>query len=90
MPKSSPSRIIRIKRYCVGGFLLFMGVLGGLLPILQGWIFTALGLLVLRNDVRWARKCIIWVKRRYPKSRPAFKAAEDRIDRFMKRFGLLG
>ena len=44
---------IRARKYIrirVGVFLLILGVIGGFLPIVQGWIFIVLGLTVLFGD----------------------------------------
>lgn len=43
-------------RTVLGVFLLVMSVIGGLLPILQGWMFFAAAIAVLGTDhaiVRW-------------------------------------
>jgi uncharacterized membrane protein YbaN (DUF454 family) len=40
--------------------LLFLAVLGGLLPILQGWIFLVLALYLLATEFETGR---IWVRR---------------------------
>ncbi len=43
----------RTARLALGYFLLFMALVGGLLPILQGWIFfvAAVGVLGLDNPI---------------------------------------
>jgi uncharacterized membrane protein YbaN (DUF454 family) len=71
-----------VYHYIAGYFFLFLGLIGGFIPILQGWIFVAIGLILLRDE-RWARKVHIWIHRRYPKSRPAFKYAYKKIDEWI-------
>lgn len=78
----------KIRRFIVGGFLLVLGIIGGLLPILQGWIFTILALLILKNDIICARRCIIWIHRKFPNARPSFKVAEGKLDSWLEKLGL--
>ncbi len=55
-----------------GGFaLLVLGVIGGLLPIIQGWMFTLAGLLLLGRHFRWPKKMLVWVRRRFRRRRAA-------------------
>ena len=89
--KSSQNKPMTLKiiRLCLGYFLLLFGMVGGFIPFLQGWIFVALGLVLLKDDARWARKLSIWARRRYPSSRPAFKRAYKAIDDILKKAGLI-
>ncbi len=89
MPKKN-HRATHVKaiRLTLGyGFLLF-GMVGGFIPILQGWIFVAIGLILLKDHARWARRLSIWLRRRYPKARPTFKAAYKKIDEWLNLAGL--
>ncbi|MFO7768361.1 MAG: hypothetical protein R6W82_05340 [bacterium] len=48
-----------------GVLLLVLGVLGLFLPILQGWLFLGMGLLLLfPRDTRTGRRIRAWLKRR--------------------------
>ena len=56
------------KRKAAGWSLLGLGVLGTVLPILQGGLFLALGLFVLRHQYGWAHRGTHWVARRWPRA----------------------
>ncbi len=79
---------VKLKRRILGYGCLILGVIGGFLPILQGWVFIALGLLLLKDHSRWARRAFLWVYKKFPKSRKAFKKAESMVDRVLEKFGL--
>jgi len=42
----------------VGSALILLGIVGGLVPVLQGWIFILAGLAVLSSHSRWARELL--------------------------------
>jgi len=46
--------------------LLALSVLGGLLPILQGWIFFVLALYVFATEFETGRVWVKWARRRWP------------------------
>lgn len=75
-------------RLSLGYGFLILGFLGGFIPILQGWIFIALGLILLKDHAVWARRLSIWLRRKYPKVRPAFKKAFQKIDEWLRKAGL--
>jgi len=55
-------------RVIIGVTLLLLGVAGLFLPILQGWLFLALGALVLSKDVPLFNRFYTWITRRFPKT----------------------
>ena len=64
-------------RIALGVFLLILGVIGGFIPILQGWIFILLGLLVLFPKAKFTEKVL--------------HKAEPKVPRtvaFLRRFGI--
>ena len=75
-------------RLSLGYGFLILGFLGGFIPILQGWIFIALGLILLKDHAVWARRLSIWLRRKYPKVRPVFKQAFQKIDEWLEKAGL--
>lgn len=79
---------IRQKRLWFGYGCLFIGFIGGILPIFQGWVFIALGLLLLKEHAPWARFVTVWIKKKFPKIRPSFSKADDKIEAFLARFNL--
>jgi uncharacterized membrane protein YbaN (DUF454 family) len=50
--------------WILGITLLAIGVVGFVLPILQGWIFVLAGLAVLSSHSRHARMAMDWIKRK--------------------------
>ncbi len=55
-----------VRRKAAGVSLLGLGVLGLVLPFLQGFLFLALGLFVLRHQYMWAHRGMGWVESRWP------------------------
>jgi hypothetical protein len=45
---------------------LVMSIIGGLLPILQGWLFLVIGLYVLATEFETGRKWVRAARRRWP------------------------
>ena len=46
----------------MGVILVFIGLLGGLIPIFQGWIFGIPGLIILANYFPPAKQLLSWAK----------------------------
>lgn len=60
----------RWKRWLIlaaGWFFIFLGILGLVLPILQGVLFLAIGSYMLSLESPWVRKKMLTLQRRYPK-----------------------
>lgn len=55
-----------IKRKAAGFSLLGLGVIGLVLPFLQGVLFLALGMFVLRHQYMWAHRGMSWIAGRWP------------------------
>ena len=47
-----------------GFLLLFIGIIGGLIPIFQGWIFGIPGLIILSKYFLPAKKLLKWAKKK--------------------------
>lgn len=56
----------RIIKVSVGWFFLFLGVIGCFLPILQGFLFIAVGLLILSEESVLIKKLLHPVEQKYP------------------------
>lgn len=74
------------------GFLcLIMSVIGGLLPVLQGWIFFVIALYIFAQESETARRWIKWARRRWPWLSRQIEAARKhrwaprQLDRFAER-----
>ena len=70
----------RILRHALGWGLLVLGVAGLVLPVLQGWLFIALGALLLAPDVPFFAKVLDRIEHRLP-------ALRHPIARMRARFG---
>ncbi len=75
-------RPFSVYRYILGYSFLFFGIVAGLIPILQGWIFIVLGLVLLKDE-RWARKARVWLQRRYPATGPIFQKVYIKLDAWL-------
>lgn len=72
-----------LPRKLLGWSFLTLGVLGLVLPFLQGALFIAFGLFVLRDQHIWAAQRWDWVVRRWPHHVGSVEAFERRLrDRF--------
>jgi uncharacterized membrane protein YbaN (DUF454 family) len=48
--------------WILGLTLVLVGIIGGFIPILQGWVFVLAGLAVLSSHSRWARAVLNTLK----------------------------
>ncbi len=76
-----------LKRKVAGFALLFLGAIGTVLPILQGFLFIALGLFVLRDQYAWAHRGMDWLRRRWPRQVQGVEALEARMVAWFRRQG---
>jgi hypothetical protein len=68
-----------LPRKVAGWSFLALGVLGSVLPILQGALFFALGLFVLRHQYLWAHRGLAWAARRWPHAVDKVEGMEARL-----------
>lgn len=54
-----PHPVWRLIRLISGILLLIIGIIGGLLPILQGWMFVIPALVLLAPESRLVRKIVV-------------------------------
>jgi len=47
-----------------GWGLVFLGLIGLVMPIMPGWIFLIPGLVILADYFPWARRLVDWAKRK--------------------------
>ena len=57
----------RIIRVLGGTMLIILGFAGIFLPILQGWLFLALGFLLLSVDIPVVKRMVCSLEQRYPR-----------------------
>jgi len=55
-------------RITLGVILVLIGIIGGLIPIFQGWVFGIPGLIILAEYFPQLNKIINWAKNKYKKS----------------------
>jgi uncharacterized membrane protein YbaN (DUF454 family) len=48
----------------LGFFLVFVGLIGGLIPIFQGWIFGIPGLIILSKYFPPEKRLLYWAKKK--------------------------
>ncbi len=58
--------ILKALRIGLGISLIVLGIVGGMLPILQGWIFFTAGVLILARDVPFVRRWLHYAEQRIP------------------------
>jgi uncharacterized membrane protein YbaN (DUF454 family) len=63
------SRPVRLALLALGWVLLGLGVLGGLLPVIQGWPFGVAGAAILYIESRWVQRKV----RRFRQQNPRFE-----------------
>ena len=71
--RSVKRQAIRIARISGGGILLIIGIIGGFIPVLQGWVFILAGLTLMAPESELARRSLDW--------------ARDRVHRFQRNRG---
>lgn len=70
----------RFVRISLGTILILLGIPGLVLPILQGWLFLALGALLLSVDIPLFDRLVRWIEKKVP---PVKKPVE-RLRNFLK------
>ncbi len=58
--------VFRIFRLTLGLLFLALGLIGLVVPLLQGWLFLALAALVLSIDLPFMARFVGWVESRWP------------------------
>ena len=60
-------KIIDIIKIIIGVLLIIIGLIGGIIPIFQGWIFGIPGLIILSKYFKPAKKILKWAKNKTKK-----------------------
>jgi uncharacterized membrane protein YbaN (DUF454 family) len=69
----------------VGWKFVILGVIGLVLPILQGFLFLAIGFAILAPESPWAQRQLDRLRRRHPELAATFDAALERAGAWLKR-----
>ena len=56
----------RIVRISLGSIAIVLGLVGLVVPILQGWLFLALGAMLLSVDVPFFDRVVTWIEDHVP------------------------
>ena len=56
----------QIVRISLGSIAIILGLVGLVVPILQGWLFLALGALLLSVDIPFFDRIVTWIENRIP------------------------
>jgi uncharacterized membrane protein YbaN (DUF454 family) len=73
----------RITMLALGYGFLVLGVLGLVLPFLQGFLFIFIGLIVLSKHAPWAQRSLDHVRRRWPSMGKLIDTAEGMAERWV-------
>lgn len=74
----------RLLRLIFGWLFLVLGILGLVLPILQGWLFIAIATILLAQDVPFFKRILNYVRQRFPKIARKADKITDQIDDEMR------
>ena len=70
----------------LGWTFMVLGVLGLFLPILQGILFLAIGMVLLSYESPWFKQKLISVEKRFPKYERQIREARIRAMLLVRRF----
>ena len=66
---------MRVALLTLGWTLLALGVVGGLLPVIQGWPFGVAGAAILYIESRWVQRKVRRWRQKHPKFERAWTKA---------------
>jgi len=69
----------------IGWGFVFLGIIGLFLPILQGILFIAVGLIILSKEYKWAADLIAKAKARFPRVTPHVDRAHEKVHSWFRR-----
>ena len=73
--------MIRLATIGFGYGLVTLGVIGIIVPVLNGTVFLVFGLLILSRHTRWAASWLEWLKRRNARFGTLIERGEKLVDR---------
>ena len=75
----------RIVMLVLGYGFLVLGVIGLVLPFLQGFLFIFIGLVILSKHAPWAARAVASIKRRFPRAGGLIESAEGMAERWVNK-----
>jgi uncharacterized protein len=85
MARISRARLKVILWQALGYFFLVLGVLGMFLPILQGFLFLFVGLIILARHAPWAERLLNYLRQKSPRLDRAIAKAEAKTHEWRHR-----
>jgi len=79
-------RTKRIIVFVVGWSFILLGIVGLVLPFLQGILFILIGLIILSTEYTWAGNLVQKLRDRFPKIGHLADQAADRANGWLRRF----
>lgn len=64
----------------IGYLFLLLGVLGMVLPVLQGFLFLAIGMIILARTAPWAKRLLDRFRKRHPRVGTLIDQAEVKVE----------
>jgi uncharacterized protein len=80
--RAERSTLRRIYVIVAGWFFMLLAIVGWLLPILPGWLFFAIGLLILSTEYAWAHHLVERTKVRFPRFATVLEQAREKVHRW--------
>lgn len=76
----------RILVLAAGWSFLLVGIVGLVLPFLQGALFILVGLIILSSQYSWARLLVSKLRKRFPRTGHAAHVTATKATAWLKRF----
>lgn len=75
---STKAKLKRVAIHVIGWGFILLGILGLVLPILQGFLFILVGLFILSSVSPWAERLLHKLRKRFPKTSKMFDEAKSK------------
>jgi uncharacterized membrane protein YbaN (DUF454 family) len=80
--RAQRSTLRRIYIIASGWFFILLAIVGWILPVLPGWLFLAIGLIILSTEYAWAHHLVERTKQRFPRFGAVLDSARSKVDRW--------
>ena len=80
------ARVKHIAIQVVGWIFIVLGIVGLVLPVLQGVLFLLIGLIILSSEYAWAQHLLHKVRTRFPRLSRTADEATEKASAWMRRF----
>lgn len=74
----------RLIKLILGWAFVALGIVGLVLPILQGLLFIAIGFAILSQESEWASRQVEKLRHRYPRLSDEFDTAADKANTMLR------